>query len=177
MCIVLQAVLLKCHKKLTLTLSSKLWPYTENYNKSREWPLFYETMVSCNWLYLWDNVPCLYTQSDRITAKALGSLKRVAKPSGACVEKLTKMFPASKTVPLKRPDVFDPLEDCVALSAQKKKKGSRVKFVNVKVIVIPKNASSAVPKGNKRQKLVDEKRVETIEMKLRTSSTISKSTS
>ena len=33
-----------------------------------------------------------------------------------------------------------------------------------KVIVIPKNASSTVTKGNKQQKLVDEKRVETIEM-------------
>jgi len=64
-----------------------------------------------------DNVPCLYTQLDRITSEALGSLKWVAKPSGTCVEKLAKMFPASKTVPLKRPDVFDPLEDCVALPA------------------------------------------------------------
>ena len=63
------------------------------------------------------------------TAKALGSLKRVVKPSGTCVERLTKMFPDNKTVPLKRPDAFDPLEDCVALSAQKKKEGSRVKFV------------------------------------------------
>ena len=75
------------------------------------------------------------------------------------------MFPASKTVPLKRPDVFDPLEDCVALPAQKKKKGSRIKPINVKVIVMPKNLSSTVPKGNKRQKLVEEKRVEMIELK------------
>lgn len=43
-------------------------------------------------------------------------------PSGARVEKLAKIIPSSETVPLKRPDVFDPLEDCMALPAQKKKK-------------------------------------------------------
>ena len=73
-------------------------------------------------------------------------LNGLLKPSGTCVEKLAKMFPASKTVPLKRPDVFDPLEDCVALPAQKKK-GSRIKPINVKVIVMPKNSSPTVHKG------------------------------
>ena len=45
---------------------------------------------------------------------------------------------------------------------QLRKKGREQGQVR-KVIVIPKNASSAIPKGNKRQKLVDE--IEMIEMK------------
>lgn len=92
-------------------------------------------------------------------------MKRVAKPSGACAEKLAKMFPATKGVPQKRSDVFDPLEDCVALPAQKKKKGSRIKPVNIQMVVLPKNESSILPKGKKRQKLVNEGRIKTIEVK------------
>ena len=75
------------------------------------------------------------------------------------------MFPASKSVPLKRLDVFDPLEECVALPAQKKKKGSKIKPVSVKVIVLPMRASSTLPKGQKRQKLIEERRVEMIQLR------------
>lgn len=76
------------------------------------------------------------------------------------------MFPATKSVSLRRPDVFDPLDDCVALPAQKKKKGTRIKPINIKVFVLPGNGSSStVPTGEKRQKLVEERRVEMIELK------------
>ena len=91
-------------------------------------------------------------------------MKKVSKPSGACAEKLSRMFPATKSPPLKRPESFDPLEECLALPAQKKKKASRVKPIMVKVIVLP-NRESIVPKGKKRQKLLEEKRIESIEMK------------
>ena len=49
---------------------------------------------------------------------------------------------------------------CGSFSSEKK---GREQGQVRKVIVIPKNASSAIPKGNKWQKLVDE--IETIEMK------------
>ena len=61
--------------------------------------------------------------------------------------------------------MFDPLEDCVALPAQKKKKASKVKAVAVNVIVVSKSASLMVPKGKKRQKLVQERRVQKIQLK------------
>ena len=51
----------------------------------------------------------------------------------------------------------------MALPAQKKKKVSRVKLIVVKVIVLS-NRESIVPKGKKRQKLLEEKRIESIEM-------------
>ena len=164
--IVLQAVLLKCNTKLAPRWRL-IWvnfdPIQEIAPKVGGWRSFMRQcyhVTDCTCKLSSGNVPCVYTQSNRINAKALGSLKWVAKPSATCVERLTKMFPVNKTVPLKWPDVLDPLEDCVALSAQKKKEQGQI----CKVIVIPKNASSAVTKGNKWQKLVDEKRVETIEM-------------
>ena len=81
------------------------------------------------------------------------------------MEKLAKLFPASKIVPLKRQDTFDPLEACVTLPAQKKNKSARIKCVNVSVVLVPKEATSILPKGKKRQKLVEERRVQTIELK------------
>ncbi len=93
------------------------------------------------------------------------SLNRIRKPSDTSAKKLANLFPESKSVRLKRPnDAFDPLEYCVALPAHKKKKSSKVKPVAVNVIVVPKFAST-LPKGKKRQKLVDERRVEKIQLK------------
>lgn len=53
----------------------------------------------------------------------------------------------------------------MTLPAQKKKKGSRIKPVTVKVGVLPNKELSSVPKGKKWQKLAEEKRVEVIELK------------
>ncbi len=52
----------------------------------------------------------------------------------------------------------------MALPAQKKT-ASKVKPVAVNVIVVPKGASATVPKGKKRQKLVEDRRVEKIQLR------------
>ena len=117
-------------------------------------------------LILFNLMLLLVLQSEMATSRAVNLLKRVARPSNACAKKLAEMFPASKSVPFKRPDnVFDPLADCVALPAQKKKKGTKVKPITVKVIVVPKHASSALPKGQRRKKMMEEKRVKSIQLK------------
>lgn len=95
----------------------------------------------------------------------ISSLERIRKPSEATAKKLAGLFPATKPLPPKRSDVFDSLEDCVALPAQKKKKASKVKAVAVNVIVVSKSASLMVPKGKKRQKLVQERRGQKIQLK------------
>ena len=62
------------------------------------------------------------------------------------------MFPSSKQVFLPKSNVFDLLEPCVALSAQKKK-GSiiRVKPITITVVLIPKSSPLILPKGKESQ--------------------------
>ena len=57
------------------------------------------------------------------------------------------MFPGSKPTPPVDVKIFDPLDVCLASSALKKKKASRVKPVNIKVILLPK-CSSLVQETN-----------------------------
>ena len=65
-----------------------------------------------------------FLQSRSVTTKTITSLKKMSKPSGACAKALAKIFPSTKSTPPKDLGIFDPLEDCVALAAQKKKKSS-----------------------------------------------------
>ena len=77
------------------------------------------------------------------------------------------MFPSSKPVSLPESHVFDLLEPCVVLPAQKKKKASiiRVKPITITVILIPKSSPLILPRGKKRLKLNDDQRIEYIEIK------------
>ena len=100
-----------------------------------------------------------------MTSKALASLKKVSKPGSACAQALATMFPASKPTPAVDAKFFDPINDCLAASAQRKKKSSRVKPFNVKVILIPKCSLLVLPKGKKRMKLSEEKRVQSVILK------------
>ena len=105
-------------------------------------------------------------QSGKLTAKALGALKRISKPSGPCVKKLAELYPTSKALPIKRlGEAFDPLQECTALSAMKKKKSSRVKPVSVEVVIVPRLHPLILPKGKKRQQLVHDGRVKTLQLK------------
>ena len=67
--------------------------------------------------------------------------------------------------PVKRlGEAFDPLQDCVALTA-KKKKSARVKPISVEVIILPKSHPLILPRGMKRHNLIKEGRVETLQIK------------
>ena len=81
------------------------------------------------------------------------------------------MFPSTKSVPHKRSSTFDPIAECVALPAQKKKKASRAKPVSIQVILLPKLATLIVPKGKRRQGLSAERRIESIKL-VRTASAL-----
>ncbi len=100
-----------------------------------------------------------------MTSKAVSGLKRISKTSGACAKVLATIFPSTKSVPPKDLNVFDPLDDCVAQSAQNKKKSTRVKSISVKVILVPGCSTLVLPKGRKRLKLIADKRIEAIEIK------------
>ena len=60
------------------------------------------------------------------------------------------------------------MEGCVALSAQQKKKSSKVKVVAVNVVLLPVNVSIplTLPKSkNRRQHLLDERRIQDVLLK------------
>ncbi|XP_064391762.1 uncharacterized protein LOC135339554 isoform X2 [Halichondria panicea] len=107
----------------------------------------------------------LREESRSVTSKAVSGLKRISKTSGACAKVLATIFPSTKSVPPKDLNVFDPLDDCVAQSAQNKKKSTRVKSISVKVILVPGCSTLVLPKGRKRLKLIADKRIEAIEIK------------
>ena len=81
----------------------------------------------------------------------------MSKPATVCAQALANMFPTSKPAPTIVVKVFDPLGECVASSAQRKK-SCRMKPVNVIVVLIPSYSSLVVPKGRKRIKLAEENR-------------------
>lgn len=92
-------------------------------------------------------------------------MKRVVKPSGPCMKKLAELYPTSKEVPVKRlNEAFDPLQECVALPAKKKKKAARVKPVSLEVVMVPHTHPLSLPKGKRRKQLLKSGRVKTIQV-------------
>lgn len=75
------------------------------------------------------------------------------------------MFPVSKGTSIKHP--FDPMQECVALAAHKKKKASnsRIKHVAIQVVMLSRDAPLIVPRGKRRLTLVDAKRIYTVTLK------------
>lgn len=75
--------------------------------------------------------------------KAFTSVKKVT-TFDALV--LVQIFPTSKTTPVNVYDVFVPMKECVALTAQKRKKSSKVKPVTIKVVLLPPSPRMTLPK-------------------------------
>lgn len=69
-------------------------------------------------------------------------VKKVTKVDVGLQNKLADVFPTIKSNSL--PKVFDPMERCVALPTQPKKKSPKVKAVAVNVVLLPANVSIPV---------------------------------
>lgn len=98
-------------------------------------------------------------------------MKRIVKPSGPCVKKLAELYPASKQTPVKQLGMaFDPLQECVALPAKRMKKSTKIKPVCVEVFVLPppilpRGKDLILPRGKKRQEMIRDGRVKTLQIK------------
>ena len=83
------------------------------------------------------------------TAKSVCS--NLGKPSAANAHTLSSLFPSQQPVKRIRSDVFDPLADCVASAAKRKKKAVRIKPRKVTVVCV--DDTNAVPCFGKRKAL------------------------
>ena len=83
------------------------------------------------------------------TAKSVCS--SLGKPSAANARILSSLFPSSQPVKRIRSEAFDPLADCVASAAKRKKKAVRIKPRKVTVVLV--DDTKSVPRFGKRKVL------------------------
>ena len=95
---------------------------------------------------------------------------RLGKVSEVNAKYLRTYFPASTSVPRKRScSAFDPLNDCIFSQEQKRKKGARVKPVQISVFVA-NPGTTCVPRGAWRKELIEQKHLVRLELKRNMSS-------
>lgn len=99
-------------------------------------------------------------------------MKKIKKPTGACAKALSSLFPSAERTQLQRTEIFeqkpfDPLKDCVALDAQRKKKKAMTRSKNVAVtcIVLPIKHNLIMPKGKIRDSLARQGRIQIVRLK------------
>ena len=97
-----------------------------------------------------------------LTRRATELSSSLSKPSAASARAL---FPSSSSAPRKTvTSAFDPLEEGVFTHEQKRKKGARVKAVQVSVFVV-KSDTKCVPRGAWRRKLIERKHLVRVELR------------
>ena len=89
------------------------------------------------------------------TAKSVCS--NLGKPSAANAHTLSSLFPSQQPVKRIRSDVFDPLADCVASAAKRKKKAVRIKPRKVTVVCV--DDTNAVPRFGKIKALKNQGKI------------------
>ncbi len=100
-----------------------------------------------------------------LTNQATKVSAALSKPSGASARAVKTLFPLSSSAPRKRASsAFDPLEECVFSREQKKKKGARIKSVQVSVFVV-NGDTKCVPRGAWRRKLIERKHLVRVELR------------
>ena len=99
-----------------------------------------------------------------LTRRATELSSSLSKPSAASARAVKALFPSSSSAPRKIvTSAFDPLEEGVFTHEPKRKKGARVKAVQVSVFVV-KSHTKCVPHGAWRRKLIERKQLVRVEL-------------
>lgn len=98
-----------------------------------------------------------------LTKRGTSVSNKLGNPSEAHVKALKALFPSSSSAPRKRnSSAFDPLDECVFSQEQKKRRGARMKTVQVCVFV--EDYTKGVPHGAARKKMIDNKHLVKVEL-------------